>query len=206
MRNGLTECRWRHAPEAHGGFWEILKNSVSGVETCLGRRRLAFACSRRPLWRVPHVLGVGRWKSQNMYLSPFVEEPLNSKVIKSFVPELRSRKCFSCFEISMFYVIYIYEHYMSISHIYIGLWYNYWSCSLPVGNVSAYICICICAVVLCVYNTMTRKRPKITTPILGELREECPNTMRSLEDRANVQAHARITTEKGRCLLALSLF
>ena len=25
---------------------------------------------------------------------PYVEEPLNSKVIKSFVPELRSRKCF----------------------------------------------------------------------------------------------------------------
>ena len=39
----------------------------------------------------------------------YVEEPLNSKVIKSFVPELRSRKCFSCFEIPMFYVyIYIY--------------------------------------------------------------------------------------------------
>ena len=31
-----------------------------------------------------------------MYLSPYVEEPLNSKVIKSFVPELRSRKCVSC--------------------------------------------------------------------------------------------------------------
>ena len=43
-----------------------------------------------------------------MYLSPSVEEPLNSKVIKSFVPEQRSRKCFSCFEIPMFYVIYIY--------------------------------------------------------------------------------------------------
>ena len=39
-----------------------------------------------------------------MYLSPYVEEPLNSKVIKSFVPEQRSRKCFSCFEIPMFYV------------------------------------------------------------------------------------------------------
>ena len=49
----------------------------------------------------------GIWKSQkskNFYLSPYVEEPLNSKVIKSFVPELRSRKCFSCFEIPMFYV------------------------------------------------------------------------------------------------------
>ena len=42
-----------------------------------------------------------------MYLSPYVEEPLNSKVIKSFVPEQRSRKYFSCFEIPMFHV-YIY--------------------------------------------------------------------------------------------------
>ena len=60
-----------------------------------------------------------RWKSQNrkiVPLSPYVEKPLNSKVIKSFVPELRSRKCFSCFEIPM---LYIYEHYMSISHTHI---------------------------------------------------------------------------------------
>ena len=56
-----------------------------------------------------------------MPLSPYVEEPLNSKVIKSFVPEQRSRKCFSCFEIPMFSVIYIYiyiyGHYMDVSHI-----------------------------------------------------------------------------------------
>ena len=65
----------------------------------------------------------GSWKSQDrkiVPLSPYVEKPLNSKVIKSFVPEQRSHKCFSSFEIPMFYVyiyIYIYEHYMSISHI-----------------------------------------------------------------------------------------
>ena len=57
-----------------------------------------------------------------MYLSPYVEEPLNSKVIKSFVPELvRSRKCFLCFEIPMFY---LYGHSMYVSHIAISLlWY-----------------------------------------------------------------------------------
>ena len=52
-------------------------------------------------------VGDGRWKSQNrknVYLSPYVEEPLNSKAIKSFVPELKSRKCFSYFGIPMFYV------------------------------------------------------------------------------------------------------
>ena len=32
---------------------------------------------------------------------PYVEKPLNSKVIKSFLPELRSRKCFLCFGIPM---------------------------------------------------------------------------------------------------------
>ena len=140
-----------------------------------------------------HERGGGRWKSQNrknVYLSPYVEEPLNSKVIENFVPELRSRKCFSCFEspmfdvyvmnilmyvshivvsgygtavvkshfgiftplgfdfqlsvlpssfvpelrsrkcfscieIPMFYVIYIYEHYMSISHIHIWICYTH---------------------------------------------------------------------------------
>ena len=39
-----------------------------------------------------------------MSLSPYVEKPFNSKVIKSFVPELRSRKCFLCFRIPMLYV------------------------------------------------------------------------------------------------------
>ena len=59
-----------------------------------------------------------------MYLSPYVEEPLNSKVIISFVPELRSRKCFSCLEIPMFYV-YIYGQSMYVSHISISwLWYR----------------------------------------------------------------------------------
>ena len=101
----------------------ILKKSVSWVESCLGRRQLAFAYSPKPgqwpLWWVSHDMGVGsRSKSQNrknMYLS-HVEEPLNSKVIKSFVPELRSRKCFclSGFLCSMYIC---YEHLMYVSHI-----------------------------------------------------------------------------------------
>ena len=36
-----------------------------------------------------------------MYLPPYVEKSFNSKVMKRFVPELRSRKCFSCFGIPM---------------------------------------------------------------------------------------------------------
>ena len=102
---------------------------VSRVETCLGRKRLAFACSRRPSAGFARDGGGGgRWKSQNrkiVPLSPYVEKPLNSKVIKSFVPELRSRKCFSCFEIPMFGVIYIWTLYIHFTHSRIWLWYIY---------------------------------------------------------------------------------
>ena len=66
-------------------------------------------------------MGGDGWQSQNrkkVYLFPYVEEPLNSKEIKSFLPELRTRKYFSCFEIPMFYV-YVYEHYMFISRSHI---------------------------------------------------------------------------------------
>ena len=52
-----------------------------------------------------------------MYLSPYVKEPLNSKVIKSFVPELRSRKCFFVFQDSYVLCIYIYELSMYVSRI-----------------------------------------------------------------------------------------
>ena len=106
----------------------FFKKSVTRVETCLGRRRLTFACSRRPWAGVARDWGGADEKAriERLCLTPCVEEPLNSKVIKSFVPEQRSRKCFSCFEIPMFYDIYIYEHYISISHIAISrLRYNF---------------------------------------------------------------------------------
>ena len=116
MGSGVTECGWRHAPEERGGFLENLKK-VCRVETGHRTRRLTFACSRRPSWRVPHVLGWDRWKNQHrniVPLSPYVEEPLNSEVIKSFVLEQRSCKCFSNFEIPMFY---LYGHSMYVSHM-----------------------------------------------------------------------------------------
>ena len=65
---------------------------------------------RGGLGQLSHEMGGGRWKGRNrkiVPLSPYVEKPLNSKVIKSFVPELGSRKCFSCFEIPMFCVTYM---------------------------------------------------------------------------------------------------
>ena len=59
-----------------------------------------------------------------MCLSPYVEEPLNSKVIKRFVPELRSRKCFSCFEIPMFYVYMLWTSHVHFAYSCIWLWYT----------------------------------------------------------------------------------
>ena len=103
-------CEWRHALEAHGGFGEIWKSQLVELRTRHRTRRVNFQGSQRPDKFVCYGRRRrwgGRWKSQNrknVYLSPYVEEPLNSKVIKSFVPELRSRKCFSCFRIPMFYV------------------------------------------------------------------------------------------------------
>ena len=124
MGNGITECGWHHAPEARGGFWEILKKLV---ELRLDTERDGWlSLARGGLGQVSYEMGGGgRWKSKNgknVYLPPYVEEPLNSKVIISFVPELRNRYVFFEFRDLMFYVmcvIYIYEHHMYISYIYV---------------------------------------------------------------------------------------
>ena len=117
MGNGAWECGWRHAPEARGGFLGFWKSQL--VEFCLGRRRLAFACSPKPgQWPCGGChkcwgWGDGKVITERLWISlPYVEEPLNSKVIKSFVPEQRSRKCFSCFEIPMFYVYMLWTFYV----------------------------------------------------------------------------------------------
>ena len=59
-----------------------------------GERRLVFAYSRRPLWWVPHVLRGGtdeKARIERKCISLTYVETFNSKVIKGFVPELRSR-------------------------------------------------------------------------------------------------------------------
>ena len=69
---------------------------------------------------VPLVKGVGaEWKVsiERLCLSlPYVEKPFNSKVIKSFVPELRSRKCFCFFCVSGF-LCYLYMCFMDIMNV-----------------------------------------------------------------------------------------
>ena len=80
--------------------WDLRKVSESSFS--VGRRKLTFACSPRPCGRCRTWFEAdGKVSIEIWYLSLYVEKPFNSKVIKSFVPELRSRKCFSCFRIPM---------------------------------------------------------------------------------------------------------
>ena len=60
-----------------------------------------------------HMMGVADRKAsiERLCLSPYVEKPFNSKVIKSFVPELNRVLGFLC---SMYIC---YEHSMYVSHI-----------------------------------------------------------------------------------------
>ena len=106
----------------------ILKKSVRWVEneTPNEKDRLSGLAEARRICvlQAPHKMGGGEWKSQNrknVYLSPYIEEPLNSKVIKSFVPEQRSRKCFSCFEIPMVYVYMFWTFYVRFAYPYMAM-------------------------------------------------------------------------------------
>ena len=133
-----SECEWRHAPEAHGGCWEILKKSVRWDETCLGRRQLAFAGSWRHLWRVPHVCVWGgadeKARIERMFISlPYVET-FNSKVIKGF--RTWTEKSLRVFRTSRFLcsMFCLYRHLVYVSHIATSwLWYRF--INLPMGYI-----------------------------------------------------------------------
>ena len=107
------------------GFW---KSQLVELRLDTGREGLTFACSWRP-WAGVTWDGEVRWKSQNRknaYLSRYVEEPLNSKVIKSFLPKLRSRKCFrvSRFLCSIYiYILYIWTLYVYFAYPYLAMVY-----------------------------------------------------------------------------------
>ena len=107
----MTSC----TGSARGGFWGFWKRALG---SWLGRRRLTFASSPKPgQWPCGGCAHDGGGADENVsierwYLSPYVEKPFNSKVIKSFVPELRSRMRFSCFGIPMFYVYMLWTFYV----------------------------------------------------------------------------------------------
>ena len=55
---------------------------------------------------------------------PHVEKPFNSKVIKSFIPELRSRKYFLCFGIPMLSIYELWTFYVHFMYPYIWVCYR----------------------------------------------------------------------------------
>ena len=69
----------------------------------------------------------GKVSIERLCLSPYVEKPFNSKVIKSFVPELRSRKCFC---VSGFLCT-LWTFYVCFTYSYMGM--------LQVHNYTAYL-------------------------------------------------------------------
>ena len=78
MGNGTTECGWRHALKARGGFGVFWKSQLvklkpaSGEDGWLLLARGGFArYGRRTRWG-----GCADGKARkNVYLSPYVEEP-----------------------------------------------------------------------------------------------------------------------------------
>ena len=78
------------------------------VESCRPKKKGGFRLLTVALWRVRTWFGAdGKVSRERRYFSPYVEKPLNSKVIKSFVPELRRRKSFFVFRDSYVLCIYV---------------------------------------------------------------------------------------------------
>ena len=72
-----------------GGFWVFEKKSVE-LSFCLGRRRLTFGARRGLAGGAAQVFFCGGRADGKVVK----EKPFKSKVIKSFLPELRSCKVF----------------------------------------------------------------------------------------------------------------
>ena len=119
--SGVTKCEWRHAPEERGGFWEILKKSVELRWDLPRKKTVGFRLLAETF--VAGATRVGRevrWKSQNrkiVPLSPYVEEPLNSKVIKCSVPGQRSRQEFFVFRDSYYLSLWTFDVRFTYCHI-----------------------------------------------------------------------------------------
>ena len=110
-----------------GGFGGIWKKSISWVPGSEEDGWLSLARRSQSSGLVSGVHAVwGRWKSQHRKIVPLslCLKTLNSNVIKSFVPELRNRKCFSCFGIRMFYVYMLWTFYVRFTYPYIWLCYS----------------------------------------------------------------------------------
>ena len=118
--HSANELTHRKRSEDFGRFW---KSQLVELRLDTGRDGWLSLASGG-LGKVSHEMGGGgadeKARIERLCLSLSLslvrsKKTLNSKVIKSFVLELRSRKCFSCFEIPMFYVIYKWTFCISVS-------------------------------------------------------------------------------------------
>ena len=82
-----SDCEWPHAPEACAEDFGRFEKS-QWVEFLAQKKKVDFRELAEALYRVRTWFGADGKVS-------CIEKPLNSKLIKSFVPQLRSRKC--CF-------------------------------------------------------------------------------------------------------------
>ena len=99
------------------------QKALGELNLAVWRRRVTFACLPRPCGGC-HMCWWGRWKSQHrkiVHLPPYVEKPFNSKVIKGFVPELRSRYVFFVFGDSYVLCIYV-MNILCTFHTYPYIW------------------------------------------------------------------------------------
>ena len=97
--------------------WGLRFEKSEWVEFCRRKKKVDFRLLAEALWRVRTWFGAdGKVSRERWHLSPYVEKPLNSKVIKSFVPELRSRKWFSCFGILMLSIYELWTFYVHFTY------------------------------------------------------------------------------------------
>ena len=122
-------CEWRHAPEALAedlGRFE----KVSELSLAVRRRRVTFASSPKPGQRLCGWCHTrwggadGKASIERLCLSPYVEKPFNSKVIKGLVSELRSRYVFFVFRDSYVLCIYV-MNILCTLFIYQDIWLCY---------------------------------------------------------------------------------
>ena len=132
----MTSC----TGSVRAGFWEIWEK-VSWAESCLGRKRLTFARSPRPCSRCHTWFGTdGKVSIERWYLSPYVEKPFNSKVIKKLRTRTKKSEVFFVFRDSyvLCYIWTFYEHYMYVSRIHV------WLCYTPTHVINLKLRLLIC--------------------------------------------------------------